>query len=207
VPDPRGVIPAIVLAAGLSKRMGRNKLLIEIQGKPMLHWVLDALLAAGTNDIIVVTGHEEAQVETSCSGYGVRLRFVHNPNYSDGRSTSIQTGLAALPTGCTAVRSIPGDVPFVKSALIRQLMDKYNESGLITFPLVGERKGHPVIFPSSAFHLLRELQADQTLHDYLLANPDQTHPVACDDQGCLQDFDAPIDLLRFQRQRPGPQPD
>jgi len=192
--DSRSVTPAIVLAAGQSARMGCNKLLIEIQGKPMLHWVLDALVQAGSNSVIVVTGHQAELVKASCRNFDSRLHFVYNPDFADGRATSIKTGLNALPSSARSALICPGDVPFVNPDLIRQLLAEFARVRLVTFPCVGGRKGHPVIFPSSTFPLLRKLRGDQTLHAYFQANPSVTQQIATDDTGCLLDFDTPLDL-------------
>ncbi|MGH7000937.1 MAG: NTP transferase domain-containing protein, partial [Stellaceae bacterium] len=85
-PPPRQ-IAAIVLAAGRSRRMGTvNKLLIGVDGKPMVRHAVDATLAAGLAPVVVVTGHESDKVAAAVSGLPVTL--VHNPDYADGLSTS-----------------------------------------------------------------------------------------------------------------------
>jgi molybdenum cofactor cytidylyltransferase len=194
MPDPRGLIPAIVLTAGLSSRMGRNKLLIEIEGTPLVQRVINTLHATGLRHIIVVTGHQAELVRASCSQPAADLQFVHNPAYESGRASSVQAGLRAVPSGSGAVLIMPGDVPFVKAELIQRLLAQFAAHGRITFPLCNGAKGHPVIFPASSFHLLQSLAADETLHDYLLDNPGETHPVETDDPGCLRDIDSPEDL-------------
>ncbi|MFP3345738.1 NTP transferase domain-containing protein, partial [Halomonas sp. SIMBA_159] len=77
----------IVLAAGQSRRMGaRNKLLEDLDGRPLVVRTVDAALASGVQAVIVVTGHEPERVRTALGDRGVR--FVHNPAYDQGLSTS-----------------------------------------------------------------------------------------------------------------------
>src|SRR6185312_11949427 len=88
-------IAAIVLAAGLSRRMGRNKLLLPVAGKPMVVRVVDALLQSMIGEILVVTGHQAAEVEALLASRHVR--FLHNPDYAEGLGTSVARGIAGLP--------------------------------------------------------------------------------------------------------------
>lgn len=94
-------VAAIVLAAGRSSRMApRNKLVEWIDGEAMVRRVAKLALGCGAAPVIVVTGHEAARVEDALRGLDVQL--VHNPSYSDGLSTSLRAGLAALPPLATA---------------------------------------------------------------------------------------------------------
>src|ERR1043166_981163 len=103
-PQPREAKPAadgrrvgaIVLAAGRSTRMGGpNKLLAEIGGKPLVRFVAEQALASRATPGVVGTGRGRARVEAALAG--LRVRFVHNPDYAAGLSTSLKAGLAMLP--------------------------------------------------------------------------------------------------------------
>jgi len=194
--DPADVIGAVVLAAGLSTRLSQNKLLLPLGGKPVLHWVLDALLTAGFQPITVVLGHQGEEIRRNCGSYGDSLSFVENQSYSSGRATSVQAGLDALPGLMQGVLITPGDVPFIGGNLVAKLVDQFFVTRRITFPLVGSRKGHPVIFPSSSFPLLRGLRGDETLHDYFMQNPERTTVLDWQDEGCTLDIDTSQDLRR-----------
>lgn len=95
------MITAIVPAAGMSTRLGRNKLLLTFQGKPLIVRAVDTLLASMVEEIIVVLGYEADQVKAAIGEKPVRL--VENPNYQDGLATSVRTGFAALSARATAV--------------------------------------------------------------------------------------------------------
>lgn len=200
MPDPGSLatLPAIVLAAGLGRRMGSNKLLLDLQGKPVLQWVLEALLDAGMQRIYVVTGHEASEVQACCESVDSCITTVFNPQYESGRATSIQAGLAALDDTAPGVLITPGDVPFIGADLVTALLAHFEETPKITFPLVKGKKGHPVVFPRLAFPLLQRLTCDETLHDYLLANTELTAPFDWDNPACTMDVDTPEGLANLQ---------
>jgi len=187
-------IPGIVLAAGLSRRLGYNKLLLPLGGKPVLHWVLGALLEAGLARVLVVLGHESSIIRQSCGQYSESVTFVENPSYAAGRATSIQAGLAAAGASATGVLITPGDVPFIAGQLLPQLLAEFFTTNRITFPVTNGRKGHPVLFPASAFPLLKSLSGDETLHDYLREHPEATSILRWHDEGCLLDIDTASDI-------------
>jgi molybdenum cofactor cytidylyltransferase len=191
-------IPGIVLAAGQSTRLGSNKLLFPLRSKPVLHWVLDALLAAGLKKVIVVLGHESREVRQSCECFGEAVAYTENPAYVAGRATSIQVGLAAVGPAALGVLITPGDVPFIGGRLLPQLLAAFFSSSRITFPAVNGRKGHPVLFPASAFPLLMGLSGDETLHDYFREHPEATNVLPWHDEGCLLDIDSRSDIVRAE---------
>ena len=79
-------ISAVLLAAGASRRLGRNKLLLEVGGRPVVRRAAAALLGAEVSEVIVVTGHEAEAVRRALGGLDVRL--VHNPAFADGQAAS-----------------------------------------------------------------------------------------------------------------------
>src|SRR5438105_15789882 len=82
-------VVAIILAAGRSTRMGAaNKLVADIGGEPMVRRVAEAALASAAATVLVVTGHQEAEVRAALAGLGVS--FVHNPDYAVGLSSSLK---------------------------------------------------------------------------------------------------------------------
>ncbi len=88
-------ISAIVLAAGLSSRMGEQpKMLLDIAGMPMIRRTLLNVLAFGPTETVVVTGHRAEDVEEAIDGWPVRC--VRNPRYDEGQPTSVAAGVRAL---------------------------------------------------------------------------------------------------------------
>ncbi|MBN8956910.1 MAG: molybdopterin-binding/glycosyltransferase family 2 protein, partial [Rhizobiales bacterium] len=142
--DGRGVA-ALVLAAGRSTRMGGpNKLLAELGGRPLVRIAAEAALASQARPVVVVTGHQRERIEAALEGLPVR--FVHNPDFADGLSTSLKAGINALPDDIGGAVVCLGDMPQVSGALIDRLAQALNpESGaLIAVPTFEGKRGNPV---------------------------------------------------------------
>ena len=102
------MIAAVVLAAGLSTRMGRQKLLLPLGDKPVVRWSVEAVLPH-VQDVVVVTGRETAAVRDALAGLSVR--FAENPAPESGQSSSIAVGVRALPSSIRAALIVLGDQP------------------------------------------------------------------------------------------------
>jgi len=85
------MLSAIVPAAGMSVRMGQNKLLLTFQGKPLIAQAVDTLLASAVDEVVVVLGHDADKVREKLGGK--KVKFVENPDYREGLSTSVVPGL------------------------------------------------------------------------------------------------------------------
>src|SRR5262245_29822325 len=104
------MIAAVVLAAGLSRRMGRPKLLLPVEGgKSLLQLAVERVLASGLTDVVVVVGGEARAMEAALAGLPVRI--IVNPHHAEGQSTSIVAGLDALRADTEAVVVALGDQP------------------------------------------------------------------------------------------------
>ncbi|MEM6697884.1 MAG: nucleotidyltransferase family protein [Bacteroidota bacterium] len=139
---------AIVLAAGLSSRMGaENKLLLPFRGKAILQHTLDALLNAQIDRVIVVTGYEQEKIQSLLRDHSVTL--IHNENYRKGQLTSIQKGLSQLSSICNAFLICLSDMPLLNAADCNALIEgcqTTNISEPIVVPHNGERAGNPKLF-------------------------------------------------------------
>ena len=115
------MITAVVLAAGVSKRMGQPKMLLQWGNKKVIQQVVETLIEAGITEIVVVAGalHSEIRKELKES----RVRVVINPQYANGEmTTSLQAGLSCLQDMATDVLVVLGDQPFLKTQTIRLLI-------------------------------------------------------------------------------------
>ena len=158
-------IGAVILAAGNSSRMkaagqGINKLLQPVSGRPMLRHVAEAALASAVSDVVVVTGNEKAGVTMALRGLPVT--FVDNPDYSKGLSTSLISGLNALPEDCDGAVILLGDMPAVNSHLLDRLIAAFDpsEDRAIIVASHGGRRGNPVLWARRFFAEMRELSGD-----------------------------------------------
>ncbi len=120
--QPAGVdIAGVLLAAGMSSRMGdSNKLLVEIDGMPMVRHAAQAMLAGGIEDLVVVTGHQAPAIEAALSG--LNLRFAHNPDFADGQSCSVAAGIAAMPASASGALIALGDMPYLSADLVAEMV-------------------------------------------------------------------------------------
>ena len=113
-PESGRRIAALVLAAGRSTRMGGpNKLLAEIDGRPLVRIAAEQALASRASPVIVVTGHQRERVERALAGLPVT--FVHNPDFAEGLSTSLKAGIAAVPAEADGAIVCLGDMPQVSA--------------------------------------------------------------------------------------------
>jgi len=158
-------IAAVILAAGNSSRMrsagqGINKLLQPLAGRPMLRHVAEAALASAVSDVVVVTGNEKAGVTMALRGLPVT--FADNPDYSKGLSTSLISGLNALPEDCDGAVILLGDMPAVDCHLLDRLIAAFDPSedrAIIVASHQG-RRGNPVLWARRFFPEMRELSGD-----------------------------------------------
>jgi molybdenum cofactor cytidylyltransferase len=192
-------VAALLLAAGQSRRMGTlNKLLIGIDGKPMVRHVAEAVQASQARPIIVVTGHQRDKVEAALSGLGI-ARFVFNPDYAKGLSTSLKQGIAALPKGTEAAVVCLGDMPKVAAGEIDRLIAAFNpvEGRAICVPTRRGKRGNPVLLASRLFQELANVSGDIGARDLIAAHPELVAEVEMEGDGILLDIDTPQALARL----------
>jgi len=161
VPRQDPVFAAVVLAAGSSRRMGReNKLLAEIDGVPMLHKVLDAVTTSAVQHCVIVTGFESERVAQSVAHF--QADIVHNPEHARGLSTSLQAGLASLPDEVDAALIVLGDMPDIDARLLEQLMQSFDpqQGREICVPVCNGKRGNPVLWSKRFFADLCAVQGD-----------------------------------------------
>lgn len=119
-------VGGVLLAAGLSSRMGANKLLLDIDGEPLVARSARRAAAAGLSPLVVVLGHQAEEVRGALAG--VDCRPVVNPAYEQGIVTSLRAGLDALPPATAAAVVLLADMPFVTTEMIAALVARYRES-------------------------------------------------------------------------------
>ncbi|MEN0062591.1 MAG: molybdopterin-binding/glycosyltransferase family 2 protein [Myxococcota bacterium] len=197
-------IGAAVLAAGQSRRMGNeNKLLVEIDGSPMVTRVVDALLDSSVVEIVVVTGHESDLVRQALAGRPVR--FVHNPAYTDGMSTSLRSGIEALAADARVDGALIalGDMPFIQTSHVEALVQRLApEAGAsIVVPVRAGRRGNPVVWARQHFEALQKIEGDKGARDIIGAHADDVIEVAAEDDAILVDLDTPEAVAMARRKR------
>jgi molybdenum cofactor cytidylyltransferase len=195
----RSMVPAIVLAAGASTRMGRPKSLLPCGGSGLtfVASVLAALREGGVEDAIVVGRAEDDAVRLEVETHGGR--FVENPRPDDGQLSSLVAGLnVADHPGVRGVLVTPVDVPLIEGRTVAALLAAFNTSAA---PIVRAahrgRHGHPVIFSRAVFGDLRRADASVGARAVVRAHADAVVDVEVDDPAALADVDTPEDYQRL----------
>lgn len=188
----------IVLAAGLSRRMGTvNKLLIEINGTPMIRTTVSACAALCDAPVTVVTGHQADDIEQALAGLNVR--FVYNPDFAMGQAGSVVTGLNAVPEAKTTL-VILGDQPLLnRDALVRLLeVHRASDQTRITIPVNGADRGNPLVIPVALKSALLVDKTNPGCRKFTQDNPDKIHRFESGDPAYFTDLDTLEDLKSFQ---------
>jgi molybdenum cofactor cytidylyltransferase len=189
-------LAAVVLAAGASSRFGDgNKLIAPIEGRALVRRAAEAMLAAGPYEVIVVTGHEPAPIEAALAGLSVRS--VHNAGWQAGLSSSIASGVAALGPHIDGAFIVPGDMPFLDPATIRELAATFENAPTppIVYPATaaGEQR-NPVLWPRRHFAELISLPGPDGAKQLLRSVKGSCAAVAVRSELMFTDVDTPADL-------------
>jgi molybdenum cofactor cytidylyltransferase len=187
-------VSAVVLAAGRSTRMGSNKLLATVQAKPILRHVVEAALASGAEPLFVVTGHEADRLTRVLAG--LPITAVHNPHYADGLSTSLKTGLGAVPDTSAGALILLGDMPNVTADIINRLLAAFaaNPTAAAVVPTVAGQRGNPVLIGRNLFSAVSGLSGDVGARRLLDLAGEAVIEVPIDDPAVLLDVDTPAAL-------------
>ena len=193
----------VVLAAGTSSRFGGGlvKQLLELGGRPLARWVVEAALGSRLAEVVVVLGHAAARVEAALDGLAVTTTL--NPDYRRGQSTSVRAGLARVAPGARAALFMPADQPLLSSRLIDRLIDAYAAASRapddrpIVVPVEGARRGAPVLFDRGYFDPLAALDGDAGGRRLLPLHEARIVEVAVGDPLELADVDTEADLRRL----------
>ncbi len=194
------VIPAIVLAAGRSSRMGRAKATLPAgDGHTFLTRIVQTLLDAGVDDVMVVVGHEAEAIAQNFSESGLPARFVVNREYDRGQLSSMLAGVNAIDRpGVSAVLVTLVDVPLVSAATVRAVIDSYRiTQAPIVRPTSGERHGHPLLIDRSVFAALRAADPATGAKPIVRAHASPSGDIPIDDEGAFIDIDTMDEYQRI----------
>jgi molybdenum cofactor cytidylyltransferase len=192
-------VAAIVLAAGMSRRMGQPKVLLPwTQKSTILEHIINQLLLARVDHIVVVTGNRAGEVRRLATGRGVEV--VHNPDYESGEIlSSVKAGLSALPDHIAGAMIVLGDQPRIQPKVVSQVMMAYAEGrGYLVAPRYQDERGHPILIDRRYWSEFLALPADGAPRDVLKKYKDQIAHVDVDTDSVLRDVDTPDD---YQRER------
>ncbi len=185
---------AIVTAAGSAERFGGRKLLTRIDGDPLLDHTIGALLDGGVSEVIVVVGTAaRSELERDVNAMNdARVRPVENPDPSRGMFSSIQEGVRTASGDVLLV--LPGDMPFVKAATVRRVIDEWAKRRGIVSPRHNGKRGHPVALPLELRDEILATSPTSNLHEVIRKHLDLRTDLDVDDPGVNRDVDRPEDL-------------
>jgi len=195
LPRESGRFAAVVLAAGRSTRMGGpNKLLATVTGKPLARIAAEAALASKARPVVVVTGHQSETITDALRD--LPLQFAHNPDFAEGLSTSLRTGLAALSDDIDGAVVMLADMPQVDQALIDRLIAAYDagKGALIAVPVIDGKRGNPVLWSRRFFPELMTLSGDVGARHLIAKYSEAVVEVPMIGNGALIDVDTPETL-------------
>ncbi len=181
---------AIVLAAGEGRRFGRNKMLAEIEGAPLVTRALAAACASPVKQVIAVVGAEADRVSAVIREAAPSVTIVMAGDYAEGMAASLRAGLGAVAEDVDAVAIFLGDMPDVPHGLAGQLFAALGESPAAA-PVHDGRRGHPAVFARSLFPRLMALSGDTGARDLFRDLGEGWGRVPCDDPGIFRDIDVP----------------
>ncbi len=143
-------VAALVLAAGSSSRMGRNKLLLDLGGETVVRRAVRAAVESGVQRVVVVLGHDEPQVRTQLGG--LSCTAIVNPDHAEGVGTSLHAGVRHVMEDADAVVVVLADMPFVTAEMIRALVERQGETRApVVVSRYGDVQAPPTLFDRSLF--------------------------------------------------------
>jgi molybdenum cofactor cytidylyltransferase len=184
-------LAAVVLAAGSSTRMGRNKLLLDWGGETLVRRAVRAAAGAGVDEVIVVLGHDASRVHAELEG--LPCSPVLNPDHAEGAGTSVRTGVRHVSAEVDALVVVLADMPFVTAEMIGTLVRRYRETGA---PLVvshyGDVQAPPTLYDRALFAELLAIPGERCAKQVVRRHEGEAVVVDWPDEA-LRDIDAPAD--------------
>jgi molybdenum cofactor cytidylyltransferase len=194
-------IAGIVLAAGLSSRMGQSKPLMPwINHKTVIEHILAQVAQVHLAQITVVTGYCAEQVAARAAAMGSPV--IYNPDYAHGEMlSSLKVGLLAQPNTVSAALVILGDQPRIEIPIVQQILDAYAlDQGEIVAPVYRGERGHPILITRRFWDEIIALPSGGAPRDVIRQHRDVTHLIDVETDSVLSDIDTPEDYAR-ERQR------
>ncbi len=179
-------VSGILLASGFSRRMRQDKLLMEIDGTPLVERVVQAAVGSVLSETILVYRRDEVAMAGKRHG----LKCVPNPDAEEGQSASIRLGLGAARADADGYLFMVGDQPFITPVVINEIIQGWSSGpDTIAVSKYGERQGNPVLFPAAFKEQLLKLRGDGGGREIIKQNPDTVMYVSLNNIQAGQDID------------------
>lgn len=186
------MIWAVILAAGESRRMGTQKLLLAFGETTVVGAVVGTALASRVDRVLVVLGADKDDVREEIEPLGIN--FVVNENFAEGMLSSVQAGFRALPADAEAAVVMLGDQPFLPARVVDAVVEAFRQSGKgIVVPAFQGRRGHPVLVDLKYRDAVLALDPTDGLRRLMHAHPEDIFEAEVEDANILRDMDVPED--------------
>lgn len=184
----------IILASGLSKRMGQNKLLMDFKGKKMYQHCINSVKKCDIRQKIVVSAYNEILDYARDMG---DFTLVKNENQALGQSQSIKMGIATAKP-CLGFVFLPSDMPFITDVFLNKLCDFFmQDTSCIVVPRIEGKNSMPTIFPFSLYDELSNISGDIGGREIIKANLSKLRYFDLSDGNILQDIDTMEDFEKY----------
>ena len=201
--EPKNKVSMIILAAGISQRFNGNKLLVEIDGVPLVRKTVEIYLKTDPYEIFVIVGHEQEKIKSALKGLNVK--FVFNENFKEGQSSSVIKGILSTNKNSDGYLFGLADQPFVSNELIKKIINSFyiRKKGetLIAAPFIEGKRGNPVLFSASLRKKLLKIIGDKGAREIYKHIQDK-YPLAIEkvnipEEMAFYDFDTEDDFKKF----------
>ena len=196
------MVSAVILAAGMSTRMGQNKLLLNFREKPLIVHAVDTLLASDIDEVIVILGHETERMRDQLEGsIGLAnkaapekpVRLVQNPDYQNGLSTSVRTGVEAVSRQANGIMIYLADQPLLEPEDVNRIVAGFaaakevNKS--IVVPFFRGGRGNPVILDASLRDSILGIVGDVGCKGVIKRYPEKVYAIEMENDHVVRDVD------------------
>ncbi|MET3319833.1 UNVERIFIED_ORG: molybdenum cofactor cytidylyltransferase [Peribacillus simplex] len=195
-------VGAVILAAGMSTRMGKPKLLLPLNGQPLFKYALKATVDASLQPIVLIAGHYIEKIRHYTHDLE-DIEIIYNQNYANGMAFSLKLGIEAVKKDVDAVMVFLADQPLVSKSIVQLLIDHYkahkHEGIRIVRSKYKEDLGHPILFDAELFNEFDSIAGDQGGKEIIKKYTQLTKIISFDNQMWGMDVDTPEDYLIMKK--------
>lgn len=196
-------IGAIILAAGMSKRMGQPKQFLNLHGKPLFRYSVETAVHSGLRPVVVVSGEHTELLKEYIRDLPAMV--IHNPNFANGMSTSLKAGVKAIKDKVPASFVFLSDQPFIPVMVVDRLRKVYNVAKSKNIKIIRPRyasvPGHPVLFAAEIFPELLRIEGDRGANQIIRQHLDELEYVDFDHSLWGVDIDTPEEWNIYSKEK------
>ncbi|EIJ78144.1 4-diphosphocytidyl-2C-methyl-D-erythritol synthase [Bacillus methanolicus PB1] len=196
-------IGAVILAAGMSKRMGQPKQFLSLHGKPLFRYSVETAMLSGLRPVVVVSGEHTDLVKEYIRDLPAVV--IYNPNFAKGMSSSLKAGVKAICDQVSACFVFLADQPFIPVSVVDRLREVYDIAKSKNIKIVRARyasvPGHPVLFAAEIFPELLRIEGDRGAHQVIRQHLSELAYVDFDHSFWGVDIDTPEDWKIYSKEK------